>query len=133
MHLKLGGEHDAGCQRRDLLRGGVDGLDPAFAEVEEEVVVAVGGGEGGGVVEIAAGNGTAGDGAGVVLVGVEGGGVGGVVGGAFGGGPAEVGGGGALVDLFPGRFADVVDEHASSAGLEGEGEGVAEAFGPDRA
>jgi len=37
----------------------------------------------------------------------------------------------AVVDLFEGRLADIVDEHAGRAWLKGEGKRVAEAKRPD--
>ena len=57
----------------------------------------------------------------------------GSVGRSFRVGPAVVGAGDAVVDLLPGVLADVVDEHPAGAGLEGEGERVAQAERPDRA
>src|SRR5574341_322970 len=51
----------------------------------------------------------------------------------FATGPSIIRSGHAVIDLLPGTFADVVDEHAARAWLEGEGEGVAQAQSPDRA
>ncbi len=45
---------------------------------------------------------------------------------ALGHRPAVVGAGESLVDLFPGRLAHVVDQDPAGAGLDGEGERVAQ-------
>src|SRR5437016_6196913 len=47
--------------------------------------------------------------------------------------PAVVRSHAAVVDFLPGTLPDVVDEHATGAALETEGEGIAQAERPDRA
>src|SRR3954471_15067607 len=94
---------------------GVEDLDPAGLEVAEEVLADVPAGELAArrVVEGAAGDRAFG------RVPVDGGAETPVRGGpVVGGGPAVVGPGDALVDLLVGA-ADVVDEEAAGAGLDG--------------
>src|SRR6185369_2696319 len=55
-----------------------------------------------------------------------------VAGDAFRSGPTVVRSRNAVVDLFPGVFADVIDEDSSGAWLHGERERVAQPESPDR-
>src|SRR5262249_26567795 len=51
---------------------------------------------------------------------------------SFADGPTIIRPGDAVVDLFPGTQTDVVDEHATGAGLESEGKRIPQTHRPDR-
>src|SRR5207237_7696449 len=134
-NMEINGTRDAGREAGRGTSSGIEDTNPATAQIGKEILTGVGGRElrHRRVIESGADNGAAGGIAGSVAVVVDRAAEIGITRRTFGYRPAVVRTGNSIVDFFPGRLANIIDEHAGRAWLKGEGKRVAQSKRPDRA
>src|SRR5438105_826351 len=133
--MEINGSGDASGEADGCAGTAIEDTYPAAAEIGKKILADVGGRKlrRQRVIESAADNGAAGRIACPVAVEVDRAAERWIARRPFCCWPAVVRPANAIVDLFPGRLADIIDEHAGCAWLKSESERIAKAKHPDRA